>query len=262
MAIDKVTTEQEVLFEERTGENFSYFYKNFYPRLVYNINGITKDEILAEDLATEAFLRAFEKIDLYEKGKAQFSTWLFTIGRHLAFHQLKKIRKTVSIDVELNEEGSTMKDFIHENENNDEMVYFLNNKKAEIIKNCIDKLKQPYREVILMREIKEMQYKDIAVELGNEIKFNIKIDKIFTVNLPTEISECYSLTDLQGNNVDYTLTKLKEFYIKITINQPGEFIFHGWEPKNLSTIKSQIKAGRQKLIDSSKKEFSMLEEMY
>ena len=147
MAIND-NSQQEFLFKERTGENFSFFYEKFYPRLVYNINGICKDEHLAEDVATEAFIKAFEKIEQYEKSKAQFSTWLFTIGRHLALQELKTSRKTMSIDSELDEEGTTMKDFIQEEENNDEFLFTLNNKKAEILKKYIAELKQPFKNVI------------------------------------------------------------------------------------------------------------------
>jgi RNA polymerase sigma-70 factor (ECF subfamily) len=169
MAIEKVTREQELLFKERTGENLDFFYNKFYPRLVYNLNGITNDEHLAEDLATEAFIKAFEKIEQYEKGKAQFSTWLFTIGKHLALQELKQGRKTMSIDVELDEEGTTLKDFIQEEDDNDEFMHILNQKKADILKKYIAELKQPYRMVIEMREIQKMQYKDIAEALGRNL---------------------------------------------------------------------------------------------
>lgn len=169
MAIEKTTREQELLFKERTGENLDYFYNKFYPRLVYNLNGITNDEHLAEDLATEAFIKAFEKIEQYEKGKAQFSTWLFTIGRHLALQELKQSRRTMSIDVELDDEGTTLKDFIQEEDDNDEFMHTLNQKKAEILKKYISELKQPYRMVIEMREIQKMQYKDIAEALDRNL---------------------------------------------------------------------------------------------
>lgn len=161
--------EQEVLFKERTGEDFSFFYEKFNPRLVYYVNNITKDEHLAEDVATEAFIKAFEKIEQYEKSKAQFSTWLFTIARHLALQELKNSRKTMSIDSELDDEGTTMKDFIQEEDNNDEFLFVLNNKKTEILKREIEKLKQPYKNVIEMREIQKMQYKDIADALGRNL---------------------------------------------------------------------------------------------
>jgi RNA polymerase sigma-70 factor, ECF subfamily len=169
MAFEKTTREQELLFKERTGENLDFFYNKFYPRLVYKLNGVTNDEHLAEDLATEAFIKAFEKVEQYEKNKAQFSTWLFTIGRNLALQELKQSRRTMSIDVELDEEGTTLKDFIQEEEDNDEFMSTLNLKKAEILKKYIAELKQPYRMVIEMREIQKMQYKDIAEALDRNL---------------------------------------------------------------------------------------------
>lgn len=169
MAItERTANEQELLFKEKTGETFSFYYEKFYPRLVYNINGITKDEYLAEDVATEAFIKAFEKIDQYESGKAQFSTWLFTIARHIALQELKN-RRTVSIDTQLDDDGTTLKDFIQDEPNNSEALFDLNNKKAEILKKHIAQLKQPYRNVIEMREIKKMQYKDISEALGRNL---------------------------------------------------------------------------------------------
>lgn len=196
MASNTITTQQELLFKQRTGESFAYFYEKFYPRLVYNINGITQDEYLAEDVATEAFIKAFEKIDQYEKGKAQFSTWLFTIARHLALQEIKQGKKTMSMDTELDEEGTTMKDFIQEEKNNDEFLHMTNVKKAEIINREIPKLKEPYRTVIEMREIQKLQYKDIADILN----------------------------------------------------------------RNLSTVKSQIKKGRELLISAVEKDFKFLED--
>jgi len=70
----------------------------------------------------------------------------------------------MSLDIEIDEEGTTMKDFIQEEES-EEYLHELTNKKADIMKRQIATLKEPYRKVIEMREIKKMQYKDIADEL-------------------------------------------------------------------------------------------------
>lgn len=42
----------------------------------------------AEDLAQEAFLRAWTHLPSFQPGRAQFSTWLFTIARNLAFNAM------------------------------------------------------------------------------------------------------------------------------------------------------------------------------
>jgi RNA polymerase sigma-70 factor (ECF subfamily) len=140
---------------------------------------------------------AFEKIESYKREKSQFSTWLFTIARNIALQDLKSTRKTMSLDVELDEEGTTMKDFIQEEEDFSHIPDVIE-MKANIMKKHISELKEPYKQVIEMREIQKMAYKDIA-----------------------------------------------------------DFL-----QENLSTIKSRIRNGRAILINNSKKEFELLDEMY
>ena len=159
-------SDQEKIFKERTGNDFSHFYKKYYPKLTYYTAKMCKNDVQkAEDVTTESFMTAFEKIEKYEKDKSQFSTWLFTIARNIMLQEIKNQKKTISIDAEVDDEGTTIKDFIQEEEDFD-YITKLNNKKAEIMKEHISRLKEPYKKVIEMREIKKMAYKDIAEELG------------------------------------------------------------------------------------------------
>ena len=190
--------EQEKLFIERTGNNFQFYYDKYLPKLIYYIQKLCNDQPRAEDLATESFLIAFNKIEKYEKDKAQFSTWLFTIARNLTLQDIKNDNKTISMDVTVDEDGTTMKDFIQDDISDDILLDEMWQKKASIMKKHIDQLKEPFKTVIVMRELNGMAYKDIASKLG----------------------------------------------------------------KNLSTIKSQIRNGRLKLISETEKEFDVLEEMY
>ena len=194
-----VTTfsEHEIIFRERTGNDFTFFYKKYYPKLIYYTQKMCGDSQKAEDVTVESFMTAFEKIEKYEKEKAQFSTWLFTIARNIALQDLKSTRKTMSLDIELDEEGTTMKDFIQEEEDFSHIPDVIE-MKANIMKKYISELKEPYKQVIEMREIQKMAYKDIA-----------------------------------------------------------DFL-----QENLSTIKSRIRNGRAILINNSKKEFDLLDEMY
>lgn len=164
--------EQENLFRERTGKDFSFFYKKYYPKLIYYTSKMCNDPQKAEDISTDSFLIAFEKIHKYEKEKSQFSTWLFTIAKNLMLQDIKNSKKTMSLDVEIDEEGTTMKDFLQE-EDSEEYLHDITAQKAEIMKRHISKLKEPYRRVIEMREIKKMQYKDIA----DELKLNLSTVK-------------------------------------------------------------------------------------
>ena len=161
-------SEQEVLFKERTGKDFSSLYVKYYPKLVYFTSKMCSDPQKVEDVSTDSFLVAFEKIHKYEKEKSQFSTWLFTIARNLMLQEIKSDKKTMSMDVELDEDGTTMKDFIEETES-EEPFNELVTKKSDIMLDKIQSLKDPYKKVIEMREIDKMSYKDIADRLGKNL---------------------------------------------------------------------------------------------
>lgn len=159
---------QEQIFRQKTGQDFNFLYKKYYPKLLYFTNKMCNDTQKAEDISTDSFMVAFEKIDKYESTKSQFSTWLFTIAKNLVLQDIKASKKTTSIDVELDEEGTTIKDFLYEEEIDvvNEDVYF---KKADVMKKYIQELKEPYKQVMIMREINGMAYKDIAEKLGKNL---------------------------------------------------------------------------------------------
>lgn len=162
-------SEQEKIFVQRTGgKDFTSLYKKYYPKLIYYTSKMCNDPQKAEDISTDSFLAAFEKIDKYEIERAQFSTWLFTIAKNLALQSLKTDKKSISLDVEYDDEGTTMKDFITEEES-DYARYDAIDKKAAVMMKHIERLKEPYKSVIEMREIKKMSYKDISDTLGKNL---------------------------------------------------------------------------------------------
>lgn len=162
-------SEKERLFKERTGKEFTTLYSKYYPKLIYFTSKICNDPQKAEDISTDAFLTALDKIDRYEKDKAQFSTWLFTIAKNISLQELKNDKKTISLDVEYDDEGTTMKDFITSDEEDKELLHDVVIRKANIMKKYMDNLKEPYKTVIEMREIKKMAYQDIAEQLGRNL---------------------------------------------------------------------------------------------
>lgn len=162
-------SEKERLFKERTGKEFTTLYSKYYPKLIYFTSKICNDPQKAEDISTDAFMVALDKIDRYEKDKAQFSTWLFTIAKNLSLQEVKNDKKYISLDVEYDGEGTTMKDFITKGDEDSELLHNIVERKAKIMKKYIDELKEPYKTVIEMREVKKMAYKDIADQLGKNL---------------------------------------------------------------------------------------------
>jgi len=269
-------TKQIQIFKEKTGKDFTEFYNKYRPKLIYFANKFCKDEDQAVDYAEESFINSLEKIDTYDSEKAGFSTWLFTIARNHIFQNIKTSKRmpTISMDTKIDEEGTTIKDFISGNDIEDQLnkeKRDLDVKKAEIMMESIETLKKPYRNVIKMREVDRMSYRDIASKLGEDKVLTLVIDD-FQLNekieLPEPISSIYEVVDSEGNivEIDFSLyegdTKKTPFLTHIKIKQKGKFHLKCRTPKNLSTVKSQIRNGRLKLQDMVKDRFKRLDQMY
>jgi RNA polymerase sigma factor (sigma-70 family) len=70
----------------------------FVRRFQGNVYGlalsITRDPTLAEDVAQEAFLRAWKAASTYDPGRASVTTWLLTITRNAAIDAVRARRST------------------------------------------------------------------------------------------------------------------------------------------------------------------------
>ncbi len=55
---------------------------------------VTREHTLAEDVAQEAFLRAWKAAATYDAGRASVSTWLLTITRNVAIDAIRARRST------------------------------------------------------------------------------------------------------------------------------------------------------------------------
>ena len=108
----------------------------------------------AEDVVQEAYLRAFKYFGGYRGGEGR--TWLLTIVRNTSYSWLQRNRArelTDSID-ETEEEVAI--DF-----SNPESL-LLENIDARMVREALAELPVEFREVMVMRELEELSYKEIA----------------------------------------------------------------------------------------------------
>ena len=192
------TTSQEEIFKSRTGNDFNFYYKKYYPKLIYYTQKMCLDEQEAEDITTDSFMTAFERINMYEKDKSQFSTWLFTIARNITLQRIKEKKKTISLDVEVDEEGTTLKEFIQEEESFNH-IHEMNDKKYNIMVEHINNLPDPYKTVVNMREVQKLPYKEIADKLD--------------LNLSTFKSQLRNARILLQKSTKEQFDKLEEQYL-------------------------------------------------
>jgi len=271
-------TEFEIKFKEKIGENFNTYYKSHLPKLTWYLTKYTKNVELSEEFANLAFVQGLEKIDSYNSELSKYITWLTTIAVNLVIKNYKDNKRynIVSIDKELRNE-STLTDFLCYDDNeedkilNDEIKY-----KSDLVKDVIYSLPDKYKKVMILREIDNKPYKEIADTIKREYEININ-DNDYLINSTDDLFHSATITNYGSDNIDieytdsgYIITvppndkkiidkndilnnikiKPKNNHTKITVT----------ETTNLSTIKSQIKKGRLLIRKKVKKDFAIIEQ--
>ena len=122
----------------------------------YNLaRWLTRNDEDAQDVTQESFLRAFRFFDGYQGGNMR--AWLLTIVRNTCYtwlHQNRPPEQAVEFDEEIHsEEFSTSAD--------PELQVLANADKATL-QRALEELPEMFREVLVLREIEGMSYKEIA----------------------------------------------------------------------------------------------------
>jgi RNA polymerase sigma-70 factor (ECF subfamily) len=123
----------------------------------------------AEDVVQDAFVRVVQNAADF-KHEARFTTWLYTIARHLCIDQLRKRehRKHPSLDHgAAGEEGDgpTLGEKTADSRASVEREAAGSELKERIAK-AVEELPDDQREVFLMREIANLPFKEIAEVIG------------------------------------------------------------------------------------------------
>jgi RNA polymerase sigma-70 factor (ECF subfamily) len=126
---------------------------------------MVRDRTLAEDLAQEAFIRAFNAIDSYNP-RYKFSSWIFKIANnHTIDHLRKKRLDTISIDGSPHATTSgeaAQTSIVVESMDETPEEYVENRELGGLIEQAIAKLRPEYRSVVLLRHVEGYAYDEIA----------------------------------------------------------------------------------------------------
>jgi RNA polymerase sigma-70 factor (ECF subfamily) len=113
----------------------------------------------AEDVAQEAMLRAFRAFDGFRGGDAK--AWLLTIVRNCHYTALGRKRKTVALPDEGESEIAT--------DLPDPEVSAIDADRARKLNKAIASLPDEFRETLVLREMEDMSYREIAEVTGAPI---------------------------------------------------------------------------------------------
>lgn len=144
-------------------EAFGELVVRYQDRLFASMLGVTGSSEESEDVVQEAFVRAFLKLDTF-KSNSQFFTWLYRIAFNVALSRHRKRRSKVSLD--LGDDNNPM-DPIDKSESPDEPM--LRDERVEMVRIALDQLSEDHRTVLVLRELEDASYEDIAEILNISI---------------------------------------------------------------------------------------------
>lgn len=147
---------------------------------------MTRDPAAADDIVQESFLRAFRSFDRYRGGDAK--SWILAIVRNCSFDWSKSRRRAAGLPLQAAEEtagaspegqraalaaaGDSLERWIP---NADQLgdwtqegpeTAVLRQSEIEEVRALIGALPEPFRETLVLRELEELSYKEIAQVTG------------------------------------------------------------------------------------------------
>jgi len=141
---------------------FGLLVQKYQRRLARLLSRFIRDPAEVEDVAQEAFIKAYRALPAF-RGDSAFYTWLYRIGINTAKNYLMALgrRAPTSTEVEAEEaerfdEGEQLRDI-----NTPESI-LLSKEIAQTVNATIEKLPEELRTAIQLREIDGMSYEDIA----------------------------------------------------------------------------------------------------
>jgi RNA polymerase sigma-70 factor (ECF subfamily) len=138
-----------------------------YHRRIYNIcyrfAGTSDD---AQDLTQEVFIKMYRTLNTYDVGKGAFMTWVTTITRNLLvdhFRKTKQDRVTDSLDSAPSEHEDALPLGLQIADHSKPPDLQVQSRETrDAVHHALQKLSPELREAVILRDLQDMDYRDIA----------------------------------------------------------------------------------------------------
>ena len=130
-----------------------------FDRLYNFAHWLTRNRDEAEDLVQETYVKALKGFSSFEPG-TNFKAWIFRILRNTFLTSRTGLKAaTVPLDLQDNDAALPV-------ENETPETILIDRTSERIMQEAIAELPVPFREILLLCEVEEMSYQDIAATLA------------------------------------------------------------------------------------------------
>jgi len=157
----------KLILEKQDQKAYATLLNKYRNSLILTVLKMVNNRDDAEDIAMQAFTKAFKNLESYNTQYA-FSTWLFKIASNTAIDFLRKKRlKTTSLDRKMNdfdESSTSFSQNILDPELDPEEKY-IHDQRKQLMKEVVESMNPKYRKLIELRFFQELKYEEIAERL-------------------------------------------------------------------------------------------------
>jgi RNA polymerase sigma-70 factor (ECF subfamily) len=128
---------------------------------------LLKNEAEAEDAAQETAIKVYLNLHLF-RGEAQFRTWVLSIARNEALSRLRKqrIRREESLDAATDDQSGDYTPASLTSWREVPTEALEQKELGTLLRKAIEGLPEIYRNIVLLRDIEEMDIRETATALG------------------------------------------------------------------------------------------------
>ena len=129
--------------------------------------GLLRNEAEAEDAAQDTAIKVFQNLHNF-RGDSQFRTWVLSIARNEGLGRLRKqaTRREDSLEADTDEQTGDYTPAIHTSWREIPSEALQLKELGAMLRTAIDELPPIYRNVVLLRDIEEMDVRETAAVLG------------------------------------------------------------------------------------------------
>jgi RNA polymerase sigma-70 factor (ECF subfamily) len=128
---------------------------------------LLKNETEAEDAAQETAIKVYLNLHLF-RGESQFRTWVLSIARNEGLGRLRKVgnRREDSLDAETDEQSGDYTPAILTSWREVPAEALERKELGALLRKAVEELPEIYRNVVMLRDIEEMDIRETAAVLG------------------------------------------------------------------------------------------------
>ncbi|HEY0966417.1 MAG TPA: sigma-70 family RNA polymerase sigma factor [Opitutaceae bacterium] len=167
VALDRLLVDR---FKQGDQSAFDEMVRRYWDRIYAMVHQLLRNQQDAEEVTQDAFIRAHRGLSNF-RGESAFSTWLYQIATNLARNRYwywwrRKRDKSVSFDQPVGDDNSTPLSEMIAAELETPEDATVTQELVDRIAVGMEKLGAKHREILILRNVKNLSYEEIAVILG------------------------------------------------------------------------------------------------